>query len=71
MITLKRKVIIENMKPPENQKVLILRHLFKLGYNLSPPRVILYEIHDINRFPTVQDFASYARLIKSKPFGQS
>jgi transposase len=26
--------------------------------------VILYEIHDINRFPTVQDFASYCRLVK-------
>jgi transposase len=26
--------------------------------------VILYEIHDINRFPTVQDFVSYARLVK-------
>jgi transposase len=26
--------------------------------------VILYEIHDIRRFPTVQDFASYARLVK-------
>ncbi|MFQ5792888.1 MAG: IS110 family transposase [Acidobacteriota bacterium] len=26
--------------------------------------VILYEIHDIARFPTVQDFASYARLVK-------
>lgn len=25
---------------------------------------ILYEIHDIERFPTVQDFASYARLVK-------
>ena len=25
---------------------------------------ILYEIHDIHRFPTVQDFASYARLVK-------
>lgn len=25
---------------------------------------ILYEIEDINRFPTVQDFASYARLVK-------
>lgn len=24
---------------------------------------ILYEIYDINRFPTVQDFASYARLV--------
>lgn len=27
--------------------------------------VILYEIHDIRRFPTVQDFVSYCRLIKS------
>jgi transposase len=27
--------------------------------------VILYEIHDINRFPRVQDFVSYYRLVKS------
>jgi len=27
--------------------------------------VILYEIHDINRFPKVQDFVSYCRLVKS------
>ena len=26
--------------------------------------VLLYEIHDIRRFPRVQDFASYARLVK-------
>lgn len=26
--------------------------------------VILYEIHDIERFPAVQDFVSYARLVK-------
>ena len=26
--------------------------------------VILYEIHDINRFATVQDFVSYGRLVK-------
>ena len=25
---------------------------------------ILYEVHDIDRFPRVQDFASYARLVK-------
>jgi transposase len=25
---------------------------------------ILYEIHDINRFPSVQDFVSYCRLVK-------
>jgi len=28
--------------------------------------VMLYEIHDIKRFPTVQDFASYCRVIKPK-----
>jgi transposase len=26
---------------------------------------ILYEIHNINRFPTVQDFSSYCRLVRS------
>jgi hypothetical protein len=26
--------------------------------------VILYEVHDIRRFPRVQDFSSYARLIR-------
>jgi transposase len=28
------------------------------------PLTLLYEIHDINRFPTVQQFSSYARLVK-------
>jgi len=28
--------------------------------------VLLYEIHDISRFPSVQDFSSYCRLVKSK-----
>ena len=28
--------------------------------------VLLYEIHDIRRFPRVQDFVSYCRLVKSK-----
>ena len=27
-------------------------------------RVLLYEIHDIHRFPRVQDFVSYCRLVK-------
>jgi transposase len=26
--------------------------------------VLLYEIHDIDRFPRVQEFASYGRLVK-------
>jgi transposase len=28
--------------------------------------VLLYEIHQIDRFPSVQDFASYARLVKCR-----
>ena len=26
--------------------------------------IILYEIHDIKRFPRVQDFVAYSRLVK-------
>jgi transposase len=39
-----------------------LRTVHGIGKVLS--LVILYEIHDIRRFPRVQDFASYARLVK-------
>jgi transposase len=39
-----------------------LRTVHGIGPILS--LVILYEIHDIDRFPRVQDFASYARLVK-------
>lgn len=42
----------------------LLRSIPGIGDVLS--LVILYEIHDIRRFPTVQDFASYARLIKPR-----
>jgi transposase len=28
--------------------------------------VLLYEIHDIHRFPRVQDFASYCRLVNCR-----
>lgn len=41
----------------------LLRTIPGIGEILS--LVILYEIGDINRFPRVQDFASYARLVKS------
>jgi hypothetical protein len=39
--------------------------------------VLLYEIHDIHRFPRVQDFVSYCRLVKcakqsdGTPYGDS
>jgi transposase len=39
-----------------------LRTIPGIGKILS--LVILYEIHDVGRFPSVQDFASYARLVK-------
>jgi transposase len=39
-----------------------LRSLPGVGKILA--MTLLYEIHDIHRFPRVQDFASYARLVK-------
>jgi len=40
----------------------LLRSIPGIGKILA--LVLLYEIHDINRFPRVQDFCSYGRLIK-------
>jgi transposase len=40
----------------------LLRSIPGIGQILA--LVILYEIHDIKRFPRVQDFSSYARLIR-------
>jgi len=40
-----------------------LRSIHGIGRILG--LTILYEIHDINRFPSVQDFVSYCRLVKS------
>ena len=42
----------------------LLRSIPGVGQILA--LVILYEIHDILRFPRVQDFSSYARLIRPK-----
>jgi transposase len=42
--------------------LLLLRSINGIGQILS--LVMLYEIHDIHRFETVQDFASYCRLVK-------
>ena len=44
------------------QTLYLLRSIPGVGQILA--LVILYEIHDIKRFPRVQDFSSYARLIK-------
>jgi len=42
--------------------LLLLKTIYGVGPILS--LVILYEIHDIRRFPRVQDFVSYCRLVK-------
>jgi transposase len=41
-------------------------HILRTFYGIGPilSLVILYEIHDIGRFPRVQEFASYSRLVK-------
>jgi transposase len=39
-----------------------LRSVPGIGHTLA--LIILYEIHDIKRFPRVQDFVSYSRLVK-------
>ena len=48
----------------DQHAILLLRSVPGIGLILS--LVILCEIHDIERFPRVQDFASYARLVKCK-----
>jgi len=46
----------------DQHSLILLQTVHGIGRILS--LVILYEIHTIERFPTVQDFASYCRLIK-------
>jgi transposase len=54
---------IERTARQHNRHALsLLRSIHGVGQILS--LVMLYEIHDINRFETVQDFASYCRLVK-------
>jgi len=54
--------IVRNAKNHDPQALYRLRTVPGIGPIIS--LVILYEIGDINRFPRVQDFASYARLVK-------
>lgn len=48
----------------DKQSLIILRSVPGIGLILS--LVILYEIENIERFPRVQDFVSYCRLVKCK-----
>jgi transposase len=51
-------------KQVDYQSLMILKSVPGIGQILS--LVILYEIQDIARFPRVQDFISYSRLVKCK-----
>ena len=44
------------------KSLMLLRSIPGVGQILA--LVILYEIHDTKRFPSVQDFSSYARLVR-------
>ena len=54
--------IVNKAKGHNVQSFYLLRSIPGIGKILS--LILLYEIHDINRFPRVQDFVSYCRLVK-------
>jgi transposase len=54
--------IVKTAKHHDAQTLYLLQTVPGIGKILS--LVLLYEIHDIKRFPRVQDFASYCRLVK-------
>ena len=54
--------IVKQAKGHNVRNLYLLRSIPGIGKILS--LILLYEIHDINRFPRVQDFVSYCRLVK-------
>lgn len=56
--------IEKTAKHHDYQSLYLLRSIPGVGQILA--LVIMYEINDVRRFPTVQDFSSYARLIRPK-----
>ncbi len=56
--------IVRHAKQHDPNSVYLLDTVPGVGKILS--LVLLYEIHDISRFPSVQDFASYCRLVKPR-----
>jgi transposase len=54
--------IVHTAKPHDPQTLSRLQSVPGIGKILS--LVLLYEIHTIDRFPRVQDFVSYCRLVK-------
>ncbi len=53
---------MKTAKQHEAHTLYLLQTVPGIGKILS--LVLLYDIHDIGRFPRVQDFASYARVVK-------
>src|SRR5262245_20322774 len=56
--------IVKTAKPHDAHTLYLLQTVPGLGKILS--LVLLYAIHRIERFPSVQDFASYGRLVKCR-----
>src|SRR4029453_18169113 len=54
--------IVKTARHHDANTLHLLQTVPGIGKILS--RVLLYEIHDVNRFPRVQDFISYCRLVK-------
>jgi transposase len=54
--------IVQTAKPHDAQTFYRLQSVPGIGKILS--WVLLDEMHDITRFPRVQDFVSYCRLVK-------
>ena len=62
LLTAVELTIVRSAKQHDVNAFYRLRSVPGIGKILA--LVILYEIHDITRFPRVQDFASYCRLVK-------
>jgi transposase len=56
--------ILKHAKAHDANTLYLLQTVPGIGKILS--LVILYEVHDVNRFPRVQEFLSYARLVKPR-----
>jgi transposase len=56
--------IVRHAKQHDPNSLYLLDTVPGVGKILS--LVLLYEIHDVGRFPSVQDFASYCRLVKPR-----
>jgi len=56
------QAVLDGAKQHDPQALFLIRTIYGIGKILS--LTILYEIGDISRFPRVQDFASYSRLVK-------